>query len=121
MLVCVFVCLSVESRAAWEGDVASIRLGLIWAGQCFLAQPRDSRGQSFSQGAPGDGLYLSPESGGSQGKSWCCFFPTAEGAAQAMWVHLMLVLGPLGPSDPKEHLLLLRACGQRGVAALSTP
>lgn len=31
MLVCAYVCLSVVSRAAWEGDLASIRLGLIWA------------------------------------------------------------------------------------------
>lgn len=44
-----------------------------------------------------------------------------KGTAQAVWVHLELVLEPLGPSDPKAHLLLLRACGQGGVSAQLTP
>lgn len=35
--VCMRVCLSVVSRAAWGGNVASIRLGLIFAGQCLLS------------------------------------------------------------------------------------
>lgn len=35
-----------------------------------------------------------------------------RGAAQAVWAHLALVLGPLELSDPKAHLLLLRAVGR---------
>lgn len=122
MLVCVSMCLSVVSRAAWEGDTASVRPDLIWAGQCLFCQSRQGLGRTELQtGPPGDGLYLSPQSEGSQGKSWCCFLPSAEGTAQAVWVHLELVLKPLGPSDLKAHLLLLGACGQGGVSAPLTP
>lgn len=38
MLVCAYVRLSVVSRAAWEGDLASIRQGLIGAVPLLLVQ-----------------------------------------------------------------------------------
>lgn len=31
MLACVYVCVSVVSKAAWKGAMASIRLGRFWA------------------------------------------------------------------------------------------
>lgn len=77
MLACVCVCLSVVSRAVWEGDMASIRLGLIWAGPLLSAQ--GPWRTELQMGAPGDGLYLSTQSGDFQGKSWRYFLPRAEG------------------------------------------
>lgn len=35
-----------------------------------------------------------------------------KGTAQAVWVHLELVLEPLGPSDPRAHLLLSGPVGR---------
>lgn len=49
------------------------------SGQCLFCQSRDSGGQSLREGAPGDGLYLSSQSGDSQKKSRCYFLPETEG------------------------------------------
>ena len=61
MLVCVDMCLSVVSRAAWEGDTASVRPELIWAGQCLFCQSRQGLGRTeLHTGPPGDGLLSFP-------------------------------------------------------------
>lgn len=122
MLVCAYVCLSVVSRAAWEGGLASIRGAHLGSAS------------SVSSGTPEDRAH---SDGGLQGMG--CIFPLSlgppmeragavsslelrvRGITQTIWIHVVLVLGHLGPCDPKVHLLLLRAYGKGGVSALPTP
>lgn len=78
----------------------------------------DLGGQSFQPGVLGMGYIFPPQPGGGGGApgegagAVSSLVLRVKGTAQAVWVHLELVLEPLGPSDPKAHLLLLRACRQ---------
>lgn len=121
MLACVCVCLSVVSRAAWEGDMASIRLGLIWAGPLLSAQ--GPWRTELQMGAPGTGCIFPLSLGTPRERvgATSSLELRVRGAAQAVWAHLALVQRPLVLTDPKAHLLLLRACGQGDVSALPTP
>lgn len=98
MLACVHVCLSVVSRAAWEGDMASIRLGFIWARPLLSVQGLWRA--ELQMGALGDGLYLSTQPGDSQGNSWCYFLPRAEGQGCSP---CFMVSSGTGPAATSAH------------------
>lgn len=85
-------------------------------------------------GSSGPGLFCQSGGSGGQSSRWGirgmgCIFPLSLGtprervgatsslelrvraAAHAVWAHLALAQRPLALTDPKAHLLLLRACG----------
>lgn len=61
---------------------------------------------------------------GASGKRAGGFLPRAGGqhrcTAQDVWVHLALGLAPLGLSDPKAHLLILRLWAGRSLSSAHT-